>query len=263
VTEFHSGITTGASPQGITVGPDGNIWFAESNRGVARITTAGEVTEYPLTLGPYDGPDFIASGPDGNVWFSDGRNSITKIGTGVLAALQAPPSVAGSHFVGKPQTCAGAQFATWGGLQPSITAVSWTLNGAAAGSGDSFTPSAAGQLSCSVSAKYAAQNVPVTAASAPVAIAKPAKLRRTTCKIKKSKKTITLKCTTKLVDASTKLAKPKKSKSITLKFKRGKKTYKVKAIQTSKQLQLLAPAALPKGTYKVKVSGHTVKLKLG
>lgn len=115
-----------------------------------------------------------------------------------------------------------------------------------------------------MTALYAAQKVPVTTSSSVVAIgAAPPKIRRTTCKIKKVKKKITLSCSTKRVNASTKLAKPKKSKSVTLKFKRGKKTYKVKAIQTSKQIQLLAPAALPKGTYKVKISGQTVKLKLG
>jgi streptogramin lyase len=264
VTEFHSGITAGAKPSSITVGPDGNLWFSENGRGVARITTAGEVAEYPLTLAAGENPSAITSGPDGNVWFSDGRNKIEKIGTGVPAAVQGAPSVTGSHLVGDSQICAGAQFATWGGQQPSITAVSWTLNGAPAGSGNSFTPTAPGQLSCAVSASYGAQRVPVSSGSAAVTVAsKPAKIRRTTCKIKKVKKKLTLSCSTKLVDASTKLAKPKKSKSVTLKFKRGKKTYRVKAIQTSKQLQLLAPAALPKGTYKVKVSGQTVKLKLG
>jgi hypothetical protein len=27
ITEFSQGITTGASPDGITAGPDGNLWF--------------------------------------------------------------------------------------------------------------------------------------------------------------------------------------------------------------------------------------------
>ena len=67
---------------------------------------------------------------------------------------------------------------------------------------------------------------------------------------------------TKLVAARTKLKKPKKAKSVTLKFKSRKKTYKVKAYATKTQLQMLLPAALPKGTYKVKLGGKTVKLKL-
>ena len=40
VTEFSSGITAGAQPQGITGGPDGNLWFAEvSGNQIGRITT--------------------------------------------------------------------------------------------------------------------------------------------------------------------------------------------------------------------------------
>src|SRR6266508_2761442 len=35
-------------PIEITLGPDGNLWFTESNRSkVARITPAGVITEYP------------------------------------------------------------------------------------------------------------------------------------------------------------------------------------------------------------------------
>ncbi|MFN8516575.1 MAG: hypothetical protein U0232_28360, partial [Thermomicrobiales bacterium] len=36
-------------PTGIVAGPDGNLWFTlRSGNKVAKITTAGEVTEYPL-----------------------------------------------------------------------------------------------------------------------------------------------------------------------------------------------------------------------
>jgi len=39
-----------AGPIGITAGPDGNLWFTEMVAGkVGRITTAGVVTEFPVT----------------------------------------------------------------------------------------------------------------------------------------------------------------------------------------------------------------------
>jgi streptogramin lyase len=45
VTQFSAGITGGAQPDGITLGPDGNLWFTE--RGVnqiGRITLLGVIT---------------------------------------------------------------------------------------------------------------------------------------------------------------------------------------------------------------------------
>ena len=55
-------------PYGITTGPDGNLWVIESGN-VAKITTSGTETEYPLTVsGGYSG---ITTGPDGNIWFTE------------------------------------------------------------------------------------------------------------------------------------------------------------------------------------------------
>jgi len=46
VTEFSTGITAGANPQGITAGPDGNVWFTEySGNRIGRITPIGAVTD--------------------------------------------------------------------------------------------------------------------------------------------------------------------------------------------------------------------------
>ena len=63
--------TFNAVPQGITAGPDGNVWFTEHNVGkIGRITPAGVITEYPLPnalSGPYD----ITLGPDGRLWFTE------------------------------------------------------------------------------------------------------------------------------------------------------------------------------------------------
>src|SRR3984957_2930993 len=56
--------TSGSMPVGITSGPDGALWFAEqTGRKIGRITTEGEITEFPL-------PNFVSafripSRPDG------------------------------------------------------------------------------------------------------------------------------------------------------------------------------------------------------
>ena len=61
-------ITTGGV---ITSGPDGNLWFTEfvANK-IGRITTGGTITEYPVpTSGGH--PDEITSGSDTRVWFTE------------------------------------------------------------------------------------------------------------------------------------------------------------------------------------------------
>ena len=71
IAEFP--IPTAASrPDGITAGPDGNLWFTEYNAGkIGEINPATHaVTEFPI---PYTGsqPQSITAGPDGNLWFAD------------------------------------------------------------------------------------------------------------------------------------------------------------------------------------------------
>jgi streptogramin lyase len=67
--------TADSAPRGIVAGPDGNLWFVESHfshTGVARITTAGVVTEYPLGGSALDQlqPTDIVAGRDGNLWLN-------------------------------------------------------------------------------------------------------------------------------------------------------------------------------------------------
>ena len=77
----------GRNPTGIATGPDGALWFTETdgNR-IGRITTAGAITEYPLPAAgsfPWD----ITVGPDGALWFTEfglarrGGNKIGRITT--------------------------------------------------------------------------------------------------------------------------------------------------------------------------------------
>jgi hypothetical protein len=70
VTEFSSGISGYASPDGITSGPDGNLWITEPGvGGIAKLSPSGAVTEF------FDGisgvPASIVTGPDGNLWFTE------------------------------------------------------------------------------------------------------------------------------------------------------------------------------------------------
>jgi streptogramin lyase len=71
VTEFSAGISPGSAPEGITAGPDGNLWFTEywGNR-IGRITPLGVVTEFS---GTSFHPDEIRLGQDGNLWYAAGN----------------------------------------------------------------------------------------------------------------------------------------------------------------------------------------------
>ncbi len=69
ITEFP----TGSNPEGITAGPDGNLWFTEGNN-IGRMTPTGAITEFP------NGAGAITAGPDGNLWFTEVySNKIGKI----------------------------------------------------------------------------------------------------------------------------------------------------------------------------------------
>jgi virginiamycin B lyase len=76
-------------PQGITLGPDGALWFLDPGKtSVGEITTAGNVTEYlvpNLGVAPSfaqgEGGEIIA-GSDGALWFADGNQLMGRITTG-------------------------------------------------------------------------------------------------------------------------------------------------------------------------------------
>jgi streptogramin lyase len=68
VTSF-SGMTH--TPQSITNGPDGALWFTESGSLIGRITTSGQITEYPIPVPSNAALASITTGSDGNLWFTD------------------------------------------------------------------------------------------------------------------------------------------------------------------------------------------------
>src|SRR5260370_39577957 len=67
---------------GITLGPDGKVWFTESSgNNIGRITTSEIITEFPI---PTSGslPHGITAGSDRNVWFTElDGNDIGRITT--------------------------------------------------------------------------------------------------------------------------------------------------------------------------------------
>jgi streptogramin lyase len=101
VTEFSAGITANSRPAGIAAGPDGNLWFTESNGNrIGRITPAGAVTEFTAA----GTPTGIAAGPDGNLWFTEflgkkiGRITpagvVTEFSAGITPADGYPSGIA-------------------------------------------------------------------------------------------------------------------------------------------------------------------------
>jgi streptogramin lyase len=69
ISQVTGVLTLAGNPKGITRGPDGNLWIAESglSGAIARVTPTG-VTEFATGLTPSD-PWDITAGPDGNLWF--------------------------------------------------------------------------------------------------------------------------------------------------------------------------------------------------
>jgi streptogramin lyase len=89
VTEYPTLTTGGAGsgPDGITSGPDGNVWFAEYNAGqIGRIPpnaapdSSAQVSEFPVPAGATSNPTQIVKGADGAMWFTErGGNAIGRI----------------------------------------------------------------------------------------------------------------------------------------------------------------------------------------
>ena len=83
ISQFTAGLNAGSQqPLFITRGPDGNLWFADQDYAIGRMTPTGTVTEYTGVAGQ---PQDIVTGPDGNLWFTEG-DAIGKINpaTGVI-----------------------------------------------------------------------------------------------------------------------------------------------------------------------------------
>src|SRR5258706_11292943 len=97
ITEFPVP-TSSSQPAGITAGPDGNLWFTESNANkIGRITTSGGFTEFPVPTTSSD-PIGITAGPDGNLWFAEtAGNKIGRITTTGVVINEFPVPTSGSE----------------------------------------------------------------------------------------------------------------------------------------------------------------------
>jgi virginiamycin B lyase len=89
---------------GITAGPDGALWFANSHgQTIGRITTGGTVKSYtdPSLIGPAG----ITTGPDGALWFTSGScqgicdTSIGRISTTGKVRIYTDPTIGGPQGI--------------------------------------------------------------------------------------------------------------------------------------------------------------------
>ena len=83
---------------GITVGPDGNLWFTEPNLdSIGRMTPSGQVTQFPVFITPAG----ITVGPDGNLWFTcPDEDTICQITTSGQLSLSNSGITPGSRPTG-------------------------------------------------------------------------------------------------------------------------------------------------------------------
>lgn len=71
VTEYTAGLTPLSGINGVTAGPDGNVWFTQNaiDR-IGRVTPSGTITEFSAGISADAHPWDIAAGADGNLWFT-------------------------------------------------------------------------------------------------------------------------------------------------------------------------------------------------
>ncbi len=96
-----------SDPSGLTAGPDGNLWFTDSDHySIGRITPSGVVTSY--IAGVFDpsglyGLGGITSGPDGALWFTACASNGCSIGrmttSGVVSNFTDPSIVSPGSIV--------------------------------------------------------------------------------------------------------------------------------------------------------------------
>jgi virginiamycin B lyase len=77
VSTAYSVPTPKSLPEGVTLGPDGNIWFTEnSDPQIGRvIPSTGAITEFVVPDGPNGAPWDIITGPDQALWYTDTNTS--------------------------------------------------------------------------------------------------------------------------------------------------------------------------------------------
>jgi streptogramin lyase len=90
--------TASSFPAGVAAGPDGAVWFTESDK-IGRMTPAGCFTEYPVPTVD-SGPWGITAGPDGALWFTEEfGNNIGRITTTGVVTAEYPVSSGGPYGI--------------------------------------------------------------------------------------------------------------------------------------------------------------------
>ncbi|HLI95066.1 MAG TPA: hypothetical protein VKT72_03145 [Candidatus Baltobacteraceae bacterium] len=82
--------TANSGPSNVVKGPDGALWFLESNAGInklARVTTTGAFTEFAMPAG-VTFPSGLVSAPDGNLWFDDEASPAHLVKSTTAGAMQ-------------------------------------------------------------------------------------------------------------------------------------------------------------------------------
>jgi len=75
--------TANAGPDGIALGPDGNVWFSETEAGqIGRITPAGQITEFKTGISSGSKPLSIVM-RDGALWFSEAAGNRSAASQGM------------------------------------------------------------------------------------------------------------------------------------------------------------------------------------
>lgn len=84
--------SSNSKPLDITRGPDGAMWYAESDAfKIGRISTTGNITEYSTASAGR--PQYLTTGSDDNIWFTTDNFTIGKITTSGALTTYAVPHV--------------------------------------------------------------------------------------------------------------------------------------------------------------------------
>lgn len=83
VTYFSFPVSSsgGHNAEGLTAGPDGNVWFTVDPFAVGRMTTAGVATLFQKGIPISSSIGNIAAGADNNLWFTEYRGAVGRITT--------------------------------------------------------------------------------------------------------------------------------------------------------------------------------------
>jgi streptogramin lyase len=123
--------TPNSSPEGITAGPDGAVWFTQTTGRVGRLAPDGRFTEFQIPT-PHAIPHGITTGPDGALWFAESAGKLGRITTaGAITEFTIPQ---GS---GADQIAAGSDGALWI-TSPNLLRPSAIIRGTTGGSFQSF-----------------------------------------------------------------------------------------------------------------------------